>query len=160
MAFDIAVLISTFSILAIALVISFINTGVNRALISKLVGWKEYRAMQKEISEYRSATMKAARASDRKEMEKLKKKESQINAMNMKMMKPQYAQLGISVIYIAIWYLFLIPTYGTSTVAFIPGIGTIAGATAGAIGVTVWYFICSLFFSIVAQRVLGVLPIE
>lgn len=144
--------VATLIIIAVALVIAFINTALNKALISHFIGWNEYRAMQKEVNAYRKETMAAARANDKKQLEKLKKKESQINAINMKMMKPQYIQLGISFIYIIIWMVVLYPTFGLNTVAYIPGYGPIT--------VIVWYPIGSFFLAIVSQRVIGTLPME
>jgi hypothetical protein len=56
--------------------------------------------------------------------------------------------------------------------AYIPGIGTIAGAfhivngaTVGkaipnAIPVFYWYPICSFFFGLLSSRILGIMPIE
>lgn len=51
---------STMIIFSIALVISILIQCLNRVLISRLVGWKEYLSMQKEMKEYQSETMKAA----------------------------------------------------------------------------------------------------
>jgi uncharacterized membrane protein (DUF106 family) len=127
--------------------------GLNRLLITRMCGWEEYKVMQKETSEYRSQMMQAMRANDQKLVEKLKKKESQINNMQKKMMKPQTILLPISFSYIIIWYVFLIPVYGASPVALVPGI-----APTG-IPVIFWYMICSFFFGTLASRVVGVTPI-
>jgi len=118
-----------------------------------MCGWEEYKVMQKETTEYRSQMMKAMRANDQKLVEKLKKKEAQINNMQKKMMKPQTILLPISFSYIIIWYVFLIPVYGGNPVALVPGI-----APAG-IPVIFWYMICSFFFGTLASRIVGVTPI-
>ena len=70
--------------------------------------------------------MAAARANDKKQMEKLKKRQSQINAMQAKMMKPQMVQLAISFVYIFVWFFVLTPTYGTTSLVYIPGFGPIS----------------------------------
>jgi uncharacterized membrane protein (DUF106 family) len=71
MAFDISIIPwATLSIMLISVAISFMNVGLNRFLISRMVGWHEYRAMQKELSEYNSLRMKAMRAKDTKTLEK------------------------------------------------------------------------------------------
>ena len=147
---------ATFVIMLLAATISFINMVINRLLITKMVGWNEYRTMQKEVNEYRSQLMQATRARDQKLLSKLKKKEIQINKMQTKIMKPSLVLMPISFSYIAIWYLFLIPTYGDLGVAFIPGI---AAAPAG-ITVIWWYMICSFFFGTLASRIIGVNPIS
>jgi uncharacterized membrane protein (DUF106 family) len=166
--------LATIIIMVISAIIAFINSGINRVLINYFVGWEQYRVMQKEMAEYRSETMKAMRANDKKQVEKLKKKESQVKNMQAKMVKPQMVQFGISFVYLIVWFLVLTPTFHTAPMAFIPGIGTIAGAiqwdfaknvTVGlaipnAIPVFYWYPICSFFFGLLSSRVLGIMPIE
>ena len=150
--------IATLVIMLIAITISFLNMSINRLLITRMCGWNEYRVMQKETSEYRSLMMKATRAKDQKLITKLKKKESQINKMQTKMMKPSMLLMPISFSYIKIWYLFLIPTFGASAsgVAYMPGL---FAASVGGLPVVYWYMICSFFFGTLASRILGVTPI-
>jgi uncharacterized membrane protein (DUF106 family) len=143
---------ATLLIMSIAIVISFVNMVINRLLVTRLVGWEQYRTMQREISEYRSQTMQAMRSKDQKLLEKLKKKESQINSMQMKISKPQLYLIPISFTYIVIWIFFLTPLYGSHSVAYVPGIGGIP--------VFYWYFLCSLLFGTLASRVIGVTPLE
>ena len=116
--------LATIIIMAISAVIAFLNSGVNRVLINYFVGWEQYRVMQKEMAEYRSETMKAMRANDKKQVEKLKKRESQVKNMQAKMVKPQMVQFAISFVYLIVWFLVLTPTFGPLPMAYIPGIGT------------------------------------
>jgi uncharacterized membrane protein (DUF106 family) len=143
---------SAILILIIALGIAFLNTALNRVLINYFVGWEQYRVMQKEMNEYRKETMAAARANDKKQVEKLKKRQSQINSMQAKMLKPQMVQLGISFLYIFIWILVLTPTYGVTSMVYLPGLGGIS--------VVYWYPISSFFLGLLASRLLGIMPIE
>ena len=145
--------LATLVIMLIAATISFLNMGVNRLLITRICGWEEYKIMRKETSEYQSQLMQAMRAKDTKRVEKLKKKESQIRNMQSKMAKPSMILLPISMSYIVIWYIFLIPTFGANAVAVVPGI-----APAG-IPVIYWYMICSFFFGTIAGRIIGTQPI-
>src|SRR3990170_7465533 len=162
MAFELATIpLSTLSIMAISIVIAFLNSGINRLLVSRFVGWEQYKTMQKEMSEYRSQQMAAMRANDKKELEKLKKKESQIMNMQKKMAKPQAILFGVSFLYIVVWIFVLTPTFGANPVAYLPGFGGILGfGPLGQMGVFYWYPICSLLFGTLASRVLGVLPLE
>jgi len=144
--------LATVIIMGIAAGIAFLNSGINRVLINFFVGWEQYRVMQKEMAEYRSETMAAARANDKKQMEKLKKKQSQINAMQGKMMKPQMLQIGISFLYLIVWFLVLIPTFQSTSMAYLPGFGPIP--------VVYLYPLLSVFLGLVAQRVIGIMPIE
>ena len=139
-------------ILILALGIAFINTALNRVLINYFIGWEQYRVMQKEMNEYRQETMAAARANDKKQMEKLKKRQSQINNMQAKMLKPQMVQLAISFLYIIVWFGVLLPTYGATSMVYLPGIG--------ALPVVYWYPLASLFLGLLASRILGIMPIE
>ena len=143
---------ATIIIMAISVVIAFINSGINRLLINYFVGWDQYRIMQKETAEYRSETMAAMRANDKKQIEKLKKRDSQIKSMQAKMAKPQLVQFGISFVYIIVWLFVLTPTFQQNTTAYIPGIGPLT--------VLYWYPICSFFFGLLSSRVLGIMPIE
>jgi len=154
-------------IFGIATVIAILNTGLNRILINYFVGWEQYRVMQKEMNEYRSETMAAMRAGDKKQVEKLKKRESQIKNMQAKMLKPQMVQFGFSFVYIIIWFFVLTPTFGTNPMVYLPGIGTIANAhfaggaaISGAIPVIYWYPLCSFFLGLLASRLMGIMPIE
>jgi uncharacterized membrane protein (DUF106 family) len=144
--------VSTLVIMLIAIGIAFMNGGINRFLISRLVGWDEYRRMQKETAEHRSQMMQATRAKDKKQLEKLKRKESQIMNMQKKMAKPQLVNFAVSFLYIFIWIFVLTPTFGGDIVAYIPGFGPIS--------VFYWYPMCSLLFGTVSTRILGTLPIE
>lgn len=144
--------IATIIIMLICMIISFASSSLNRLLISRFVGWEQYKVMQKEIAEHRSQTTKAIRTKDTKQLEKLKRKETQILNMQKKMAKPQIVLFGLSFSYIFIWWFVLMPLYGTNTVAYVPGFGGIP--------VFWWYFICSFLLGTLASRLLGIMPIE
>src|SRR4030067_1380813 len=153
MAFDLTMIPwSTFTIMAISIIIAFLNSGINRLLVSRFVGWEQYKTMQKEMSEYRSQQMAAMRANDKKQLEKLKKKEAQVMNMQKKMAKPQVILFGVSFIYIIVWIFVLTPSFRDSPVAYLPGFGPIP--------VFYWYPICSLLFGTLSSRILGILPIN
>jgi uncharacterized membrane protein (DUF106 family) len=151
---------STLIILVIALGIAFLNTVVNRLLISHFIGWSQYRTMQKEMAEYRQDMMAAMRANDLKKVDKLKKKDSQMKAMQAKLMKPQMVQLAVSFLYIFVWIFVLTPTFGTTTVAYIPGLAPGAIFPDGGVPVLYWYPICSFPLGLLASRLIGTMPVE
>jgi uncharacterized membrane protein (DUF106 family) len=142
--------IATGLIMLVAVGISFMNMGLNRALITKMIGWHEYRSMQKEMSEYNSQRMAALRSKDEKTLEKLKKKESQIQSMQTKMFKPQMVLIPITFIYLIIWP--ALTGVFPFSVAYVPGLGPQP--------FFVWYLICSFFFGTIASRIIGVTPIQ
>ena len=157
---DIATIpLATIVVMLVAVAVSFLNMGLNRLLITRICGWEEYKVMRKETSEYQSQLMQAMRANDKKLVEKLKRKESQIKNMQAKMMKPQMILLPISFSYIIIWYLFLIPTFGANAVAVVPGIALNMTAIPNGIPVFIWYMICSFFFGTLSSRIIGVTPV-
>jgi uncharacterized membrane protein (DUF106 family) len=141
---------ATIQVMLISLALSFSISSLNRILISKLVGWQQYRVMQKEIAEYQAQATQALRTKDKKLMEKIKKKEPQIKNMQVKLLKPQLVLFGLSFIYFFIWPI-LMPMY-SGNVANIPGIGGIP--------FIYWYMICSLFFGTLSSRFLGIMPME
>jgi uncharacterized membrane protein (DUF106 family) len=143
---------ATITITLICLAISFANSSINRLLITRLVGWQQYKIMQKDISEYRSQTTQALRSHDKKVIEKLKKRDAEILNMQKKMARPQLVLFVLSFSYIFVWWFILGPTYLGNTVAFIPGIGRI--------DVFWWYFICSFVFGTVSSRLLDIMSIE
>jgi uncharacterized membrane protein (DUF106 family) len=140
------------AILGIAAGIAFLNSGLNRVLINYFIGWEQYRVMQKEMNEFRQEQMAAARANDKKQMEKLKKKQSQITHMQSKMMKPQMVQFGISFVYLIVWFLVLTPTFQDSSMAYLPGLGPIP--------VFYLYPVVSLFLGLLSSRIIGIMPID
>ena len=98
--------------------------------------------------------MAAMRANDKKQIEKLKKRESQIKNMQAKMMKPQMVQFGISFVYIIVWFFVLTPTFGTYLY------GLLARYSDAIPCNLYWYPICSFFFGLLASRLIGIMPIE
>jgi uncharacterized membrane protein (DUF106 family) len=148
---DISIIpMATLAIMLVAVTISFANMGLNRLIITKMLGWHEYRSMQKEIAEYNSERMAALRSKDTKTIERLKKKESQINAMQTKMFKPQMVLIPITFIYLFIWPVLV--GFFPQPVAYIPYLG--------AVPFFYWYLICSFFFGTIASRIIGVTPIQ
>lgn len=151
MAFDISVIPwAPLSIMLISVGISFMNVGINRLLISRMVGWHEYKSMQKELAEYNALRMKAVRANDTKTLEKLKKKDAQMKTMQMKMSKPQLLLFPMMFIYFIIWP-FLLGFY-PNPVIYVPGFGMQP--------FWIWYFMCSLFFGTLASKIIGITPIQ
>jgi len=143
--------IATIIVMLISMAVSLTSSSLNRLLISRFVGWEQYRTMQKETSEHRAQMTQAMRKNDKKLLEKLKKKEPQILNMQKKMVKPQLVLFVLSFSYILIW--FIIPLYiQVQYAAYIPGIGGIP--------VVWWYFICSFLFGTLSSRLLGIMPIE
>ena len=63
---------SPLAIMGISFSLALLNSGLNRILISRFVGWEDYKTIQKETKEWRSQQMAAMRAKDQKQIDKLK----------------------------------------------------------------------------------------
>lgn len=141
---------ATVLIMLIAAAISFLNMGLNRLLISRMIGWQEYKAIQKETSEYNSRRMQALRANDTKTLEKLKKKETQIRNMQAKILKPQMFLFLFTIVYFIIWP--ILNGYFPNAVAVVPGFGPQP--------FFIWYLVCAFFFGTLAGKIVGITPIQ
>jgi uncharacterized membrane protein (DUF106 family) len=164
--------VATVFLMVVAFIITLVNQAIFRALINHFIGWNEYHIMRKEMNEYRKESMAAARSNDKKQLEKLKKKESQNKAMQAKMMKPQMANMVISFIYLIVWY-FLRPLFTDSNgvaiaVAYVPGFEnglTLFGllpviSPGGGLLLFTWYMPVAFFVGMLVQKILGTMPIE
>jgi len=138
----------TIFVLLIAMVISFINAGIYRLLIGKLIGWKEYKRLQKELKKLQTEFQQVLRTKDQKAIEKFEKKRKRMLQIQTKVMKPQTYMFGLSFIYILVWWFFLIPVYGMEILAVIPGITQLS--------VVWWYFLCSALFGTLSYRLFGI----
>ena len=138
----------TIFVLLIAMIISFINAGIYRLLIGKLIGWKEYKRLQKELKKLQTEFRQILRTKDQKAIEKFEKKRKRMLQIQMKVMKPQTYMFGLSFIYILVWWFFLIPIYGMEILAVIPGITQLS--------VVWWYFLCSALFGTLSYRLFGI----
>ena len=141
---------ATLLIMLVSVSISLMNVGLNRLVISRMIGWHEYKSMQKELKEYNSLRMKATRAKDTKLLEKLKRKDAQMKTMQMKMTKPQLLMMSMMVVYFIIWPVML--GYFPNTVVYVPGFGEQP--------FWIWYFMCSLFFGTLTSKVVGLTPLD
>ncbi|MDR0493894.1 MAG: EMC3/TMCO1 family protein [Nitrososphaerota archaeon] len=148
----ITTMVPVFILLGIAFGVSLLSLVFNRLLISHFIGWEQYQVMRKETSEFQKAQMAAARANDQKQIEKLKRKQTQINNMQAKMMKTSLLQFVFMIVPWLLWGFVLIPTFGETSLAYLPGLGGIP---------MFWvYFPLSFFASTIGQRILGLNPIE
>jgi len=143
---------ATVVIILIAISISFANSSINRILISRIIGWNQYKVIRKEVADFQAETRKALRSKDKKLTEKIKKRERHILEMQKKMAKPQMIMFGVSFSYILVWWFLLTPFYGWDIVAYIPGYG--------GVNIIWWYMLCSMFAGIISSRILGIMSTE
>jgi uncharacterized membrane protein (DUF106 family) len=158
---------ATVFLMGVSFVMVLVSQTINRVIIGRFLGWDRYHEMRKEVSAFNKERMAAARANDQKQLEKLKKKESQINTLNAKMMKPQTITMAMSFITFIPWY-FMRSYFIGLPVAYVPGFegglslplfGPVI-APGGGLLLFTWYLPVSFFVAALMQRVLGTLPIE
>ena len=112
---------STIFILLLALAITSLTSLANRLLTDP----EKSKAWRKEITEWNSELRKAKRNGDKKRVEKLMKKQQQILQLQSKMMwQSTKVMLMFFVPLIIIWQI-LGGDYGSTSVAYFPGIGPI-----------------------------------
>jgi len=139
----------TIAVLLIAMGISFVNAGIYRLLINKMVGWREYRKLQKELKKLQKEFQQILKSKDQEALQKFEKKRRRMLQIQAKIMKPQGYLFLIGFSYIIVWWFFLIPIYGMAPLAIIPGVNI-------ELSVVWWYFLCSALFGTLFYRVFGI----
>jgi len=141
--------ISTFFILLMSFGISFATSLSNRLLTNR----EQLREWNKEISQWRSGSLKATRAGDKKLMAKLKKKEKHIMQLQSKMMFQSMKTTFLWFIpMLLLWYVLLPQLVEIDKpVAYLPWLGP----EPLTLNVILWYLICSLLAGIIFNRLLG-----
>lgn len=139
---------STFFILLMAFGVSLATSATNRLLTNR----EQLRDWNKEISQWRSESMKAARSGDKKLMAKVKKQEKHVMQLQSKMMwQSMKTSLFWMVPLLLLWYVVLPQLIEVGKiVAFLPWIGPTLQ-----LNVILWYLLCSFLAGIVFNRLFG-----
>ncbi|MBS7636707.1 DUF106 domain-containing protein [Candidatus Bathyarchaeota archaeon] len=144
---------STLFILLLAAVISFLINLVNRLTTDP----EKTKAWRKEIAEWNEQLRKARRNGDKKQMEKLMKKQQYILQLQAKM---SWQSMKVSFLFfiplMIVWY-FLGWTYGGKEIAYFPGIGF---QLLWFPSLFWWYLLCSFLFSTIFSHLLGLSSVE
>ena len=146
---------STFFIFLLAAAISFILTLANRLTTDP----EKTRAWRKEIAEWNQQFSKAKKSGDKKQLEKLMKKQQYILQLQAKM---SWQSLKVSFLFfiplMIVWY-FLGIIYNRAEVppiAYFPGIGPQLFFPP----LFWWYLLCSFLFSTLFSHLLGISTVE
>jgi uncharacterized membrane protein (DUF106 family) len=128
--------------------VSFATSATNRLLTNR----EQLRDWNKEISQWRSESMKAARSGDKKLMAKVKKQEKHVMQLQSRMMwQSMKTSLFWMVPMLLLWYVVLPQLIEVSkTVAFLPWIGPTLQ-----LNVILWYLLCSFLAGIIFNRLFG-----
>jgi uncharacterized membrane protein (DUF106 family) len=140
---------STLFIMLVAFAVSLATSSTNRLLTKR----DQLRDWNREISQWRSESMKAARAGDKKLIAKLKKQEKHIMQLQSKMM---WQSMKTSFLWfiplMLMWYVLLPQAIEPVTVvAYLPWLGPLPYE----LNVFMWYLFCSFLAGIIFNRLFG-----
>ncbi len=150
---------STIFILLLAVTISFLTSLANRLLTDP----KKAKAQKKEIAEWNAELRKAQRDKDKKQVEKLMKKQKYILQLQSKMMRQSMKVMLLFIVPIFLIWRFLGGVYtspeGAIPIAYFPGVGSILPLL-NMSSLFWWYMLCSFLFGTVFSRLFGLVSME
>lgn len=143
----------TIIVMAIAAAITFAATLGNRLMIDP----EKYKAWRREIMEWNTQLHQAQKAGDKKQIEKLMKKQQYILQLSSKMTSQSLKVTFIMFIPLLIVWQFLGSTYGAVDFAFFPGFGSkIPFPLIGALSPLYWWYpLCAFFFGRIFSQLMG-----
>lgn len=134
---------ATVFILLLCVALTLLTSSVNRLLSNpvKMKGWR------KEIKTWTDEFKEAQRSKDKKRLARVEKQKAKIMKLQQKM---SWQSMKVSLLFFVPFILMWQVLWGiySQPVAFLPGFGPLS--------IVYWYLICSLFFSTVFSRALGV----
>jgi len=143
---------TTFFVLLISFSISFATSLSNRLLTNR----EQLKEWNKEISQWRSESLKAKRSGDKKLMAKVKKQEKHVMQLQSKMM---WQSMKTTILWfipmLLIWYVLLpqLVEIG-ATVAYLPPLPW-GGTEPLQLNVIYWYLLCSFLAGVIFNRLFG-----
>jgi len=139
---------STLFILSISSGISLVTSLTNRLLTNI----EQMKAWNQEIAAWRADSMKATRTGDKKLKAKVDKQQKHVmqiqSKMSMQSMKTSFIWM---IPLMLLWVVFLNPTFGAETVAFLPWLGN----EPFPLPLFWWYLLCSFLSNTLITRLLG-----
>ncbi|MEM1540285.1 MAG: EMC3/TMCO1 family protein [Candidatus Bathyarchaeia archaeon] len=144
---------STLFILMLAAAISFLLTLANRLTMDP----EKTKAWRKEITEWSAQLREARKSGDKKQLEKLMKKQQYILQIQAKM---YWQSMKVSFLFfiplMIVWYL-LRWIYRGAEIAYFPGVGP---QLLWFSSLFWWYLLCSFLFSTMFSHLLGISSVE
>ena len=154
---------STVFIFLVAAGVSCLTTFANRLLTNP----EKSKAWRKEISEWTTELRKAQKGGDKKNTEKLMKKQQYIMQLQSKMMWQSMKVTILFIVPLLLMWQVLGGFYRSSTgvvmdIAYLPGLGpTIPLPLIGAVASLIWwYLVCSFLFGTIFSHLFGLVDIS
>jgi len=143
---------STLFIFILAATISFLISLANRLTTDP----EKTKAWRREIAEWNEQLRKARKSGDKKQMEKLMKKQQYILQIQAKM---SWQSMKVSFLFfiplMIVWY--FLGRMPWQDIAYFPGIGSWLGPFSSLLW---WYLLCSFLFSTLFSHLLGISTVE
>jgi len=156
---------STIFLFLLAALISMLTSLTNRLLTNP----EKSKAVRKEVSEWNKELQEARRAGDKKRLEKVMKKQSQILQLQSKMMWQSMKVTLIFIVPLIIIWSILGGFYTNNAsqpptpipIAYLPGVGPVFQVVIFSFSSLLWwYFLCSMLFGTLFSHVLGIVEIS
>ncbi|MGQ9544595.1 MAG: EMC3/TMCO1 family protein [Candidatus Bathycorpusculaceae bacterium] len=147
---------STIFIFSLALAISLCTSLANRLLTDP----EKLKAWRKEIAEWNSELQKARKEDDKKRIEKLMKKQQHILQIQAKMSWQTTKVMLLFFVPLVVMWQILGGFYGSSPVAYLPGIGASIPIPLFSYSLIWWYMMCSFLFNLIFSHLLGLASVS
>ncbi|MEM1566379.1 MAG: EMC3/TMCO1 family protein [Candidatus Bathyarchaeia archaeon] len=148
--------LSTLFIFSLAATVTFLMSLANRLSADP----EKLRSWRKEISEYYQQLREAQKSGDKKQIEKLMKRQQYILQLNNKILWQSTKVTLVFIIPLMIAWSFLGGVYRDVNIAYFPGIGWELPIPLFGGSLFWWYMLCSLFFSTLFSHVFGLTSVE
>jgi uncharacterized membrane protein (DUF106 family) len=147
---------STLFLFTLAAIIALLMSLANRLLTDP----ERLRAWRREVSDYYRQLREAQRSGDRKQIEKLMKRQQYILQLNARISWQSFKVTLIFIIPLWIVWFFLSGIYRESNIAYFPGVGWHLPIPMFGLSLFWWYILCSLLFGTLFSHLFGLTSLE
>jgi len=147
---------STVFIFLLAAVITFLMNLANRLLTDP----EKIKAWRKEISNWYQQFREAQKSGDKKQLERLLKRQQHIIQLEAKISRQSIKVMLLFFIPLMAIWIFLGGVYREANIAFLPGVGWNLPIPVFGPSLVWWYTLCSFLFSTLFSHLFGLISVE
>lgn len=147
---------STLFIFFLAVTVTFFMTLANRLLTDP----EKLKAWRKEIAEYYEQFREAQKKGNKKQIDKLMKKQQYILQLNAKISLQSTKVTMLFIIPLMIVWSFLGGIYVKAEIAYFPGVGWNLPIPVFGSSLFWWYMLCSMLFGTLFSHLFGIISAE
>lgn len=148
--------LSTLFILLLAVCISLLTSLANRLLTNP----EKSKAWRKEISEWNAELRKAQKSGDKKQLDKLMKKQKHILQLQSKMMWQSMKVMFLFFIPLILMWQALGGFYSGRPIAYFPGVGSDLPIPIFSSSLLWWYMLSSLLFGTIFSHLFRLVEVS